>query len=74
MDAAKVEIAFWGHIGDISRYPAFLAQFPYLCGCLWVVNGYQDHIGAVEIGGFEVPRRVGDLALSDSVCDFGVEA
>lgn len=53
MDAAKVEIALRGHVGNVGRDSLLLAQFPDgRRGCR-VVDGDQYHVCLVEIGGLE---------------------
>ena len=46
VDAAEVEVAFRGHVGDVGRDAVFLAQLPDLCRRSWIVDGDEDHVGS----------------------------
>lgn len=67
MNAAEVKIALRWHVGNICRDLSLLAELPYGGRGSRIVDGYQDHLGTVEVGGFEDSVDVCDLALSDAV-------
>lgn len=73
MHAAKVEVAFRRHVCNVGCNLPFLAQLPYLCRCLGIIDRGQDHIDAVEIRRFELAVHIVDLLLLDAVGDFVVE-
>ena len=74
MHAAKVKVAFGRDVGDVGGDASFFAELPDCGGGFGVVDGYEDHVGGVEVGGLEESVDVGYLVLGDAVGDFGVEA
>lgn len=75
MDAAKVEIALGGHVGNVGGDTTLLAQLPDDGRGVRVVDGHEDHAHAVvEVRGLKEAVDVGDLVLGHAVGDFRVQA
>jgi hypothetical protein len=72
MHTAEIKVTFGGHVGNVRGNSALLAQFPDLGRGFGVVNCAEDHICAVEVGGFKGAVDVGDLVFGDAVGYFGV--
>jgi hypothetical protein len=80
MHAAEVEVAFGGHVGDVSRDAVLFAQLPDLRRRGRVVYGNQDHVGGrvvrgkrLEVGRLKNAVDVCYLVAGDAVADLGVE-
>lgn len=73
MDAAKVEIAFVGHVRNVGRDSLLLAQFPDSRRGCRVVDGDQHHVCLVQIGWLKQPVDMCNLLLRDSVCDLFIQ-
>jgi hypothetical protein len=74
VNAAKVKVTLGRYVGDVGGDPSLLAQLPDDSRCGGIVDGYQHHLGSIEVLGFEQAVDMCDLALADSVGDFVVEA
>jgi hypothetical protein len=74
VDAAKVKIALGGYVGDVCGNATLLAETPDNGGSGRVVDGHENHLGAVEVVGFEDTIDMCDLFLGDAESDLGVEA
>lgn len=72
--APKVKVALWWHVGNVGGDLPLLAQLPDCRRSRRVVNGDEDHLGAIEIARFEEPVGVCDLVLGFAELDFLVEA
>jgi hypothetical protein len=72
--AAKIKVTLWRDVGDVGCYPPLLAQLPDLRRGLRVVDGGQDHVDAIEVGGLELAVDIVDLLLLNSVGDLGIQA
>jgi hypothetical protein len=74
MHAAEVEVAFGWDVSDVRCYSPLLAEREDLTWSFRVVHRGQDHVDAIEVGGFEFAVDIIDLPLFYPVGDFLVEA
>lgn len=73
MHAAEEEIALGRYVCNIGWYPALLAKLPHLSRSVWVVNGAQHHVGAIEVLGLKGVVDMRHLLLGHTEGDFFVQ-
>ena len=74
MHAAKVEVTFWGYVGDVRGNATFLAELEDLGRGFRVVDSGQYHVDIVKVRWLKFAVYVGYLIAGDTVCDFVVKA
>lgn len=74
MYTAKVEVALGRNISNVGGNLLLPAELPYSGRGGGIVDGDEDHFGALEIGRFEVAIDMRHLLLADPEADFIVEA
>ena len=74
MHAAKVKVALGRDVSDVGGNAAGLGEAPDGRRRHGVVDGREDHVDVVEVGGEEEAVVVRDLVEGDAVGDFGGKA